>query len=144
MLPPPPNNVSDVQYAYIYNIRAITVKLGEDIPFDTNGIMTDGLVHNYGSSVVIIKKRGIYKITYNVYSDSSNNQLQLIVNNHPVWGSLYGAALGYQNSGQTIVNLNEGDVLALRNISGADITLPLLQQDDYSIINASIILDMLK
>jgi hypothetical protein len=128
------------QFAYIYNTSSYTIQTDQDIPLDFNGPITDKIIHNNGSSIVIIKQTGLYKVSYVVTSDSSNNQVALAVNNRIVYDSLYGAESSFQNYGQTIIHLHEGDVLSLRNIDGVLVT-PVTTYDVYTVINVSLILE---
>jgi hypothetical protein len=128
------------QFAYIYNTASYTVQTGQDIPLDFNGPITDNIIHNNGSSAILIKQTGLYKLTYVITSDNSNNQVALAVNNRVVYDSLYGAEVSYQNYGQTIMYLREGDVLSLRNIDGVLVT-PTAVYDAYNVVNVSVILE---
>ena len=137
----PVNNFSKAkQFAYIYNTASYTVQTGQDIPLDFNGPITDNIIHNNGSSAILIKQTGLYKLTYVIASDNSNNQVALAVNNRVVYDSLYGAEVSYQNYGQTIMYLREGDVLSLRNIDGVLVT-PTAVYDAYNVVNVSVILE---
>ena len=137
----PMNNLpKEKQFAYIYGTASYAVQPDQDIPLDNNGPMTDKLIHNYGSSVIIVKQTGIYKLTYVIVSESSNNQVAVAVNNRVVYDSLYGAEGGAQNYGQIVLHLREGDVLSLRNLEGV-LVLPQLAYDNFNIVNLSIILE---
>jgi hypothetical protein len=126
------------QYIYIYNNAAHIVQPNEDIPLDINGIMTPAFIHNNGSSVVVIKECGVYKITFNITTDGSANQIGLVINNHIQWGSIYGSATG-SNWGQLIIPLNEGDVISFRNMSGSPVTLVPAYYDIFNITNTSLL-----
>lgn len=128
------------QFAYIYNTSGYTIQPNQDIPLDFNGPITDCILHNNGSSVIIIKQTGLYKLSYVITSDGSNNQVALAVNNRVVYDSLYGADGLFQNYGQTIIYLREGDVLSLRNVDGV-LTTPVLTYDAYNVVNVSLILE---
>jgi hypothetical protein len=142
---PNPNSmpITERQYAYIYNISTCIVNSNADIPFDYTGVITNDLIHNYGSSVIIIKKCGLYKLTYTVVTDSSNNQFAFTINNRNAYNSLYGSDSGLQNYGQVIMNLREGDVLSLRNVS-MPLTLLEMTHDSFNMINASLIIEELQ
>jgi hypothetical protein len=130
----------DKQFAYIYGTASYSVQPGQDIPLDQNGPITDKIVHNYGSSVIIIKQTGIYKLTYVVVSESSNNQIAVAVNNRILYDSLYGAEQSSQNYGQQVLYLREGDVLTLRNVDNV-LALPALTYDNFNVVNVSVILE---
>ncbi len=134
---------TEKQYAYIYNIATCLVNSNEDIPFDSNGVLTECFIHNYGSPVVIIKKSALYKIIYTIITDSSNNQFELAVNNRLAYNTLYGSDVGLQNYGQTIMSLREGDILTVRNVS-MPVMLTEMSHDSFNIINASLILEELQ
>jgi hypothetical protein len=129
-------------HAFIYNITPRNILPNEDIPFDSNGSITPAFIHNYGSSVLIVKRTGIYKITFCVSSDISN-QLALYINNFQRWGTLYGINSGYQNFGQAIIELCEGDVISVRNITQTQIQLTTLNVDIYGTVNASLLIEAL-
>ena len=130
------------EYAYLYNTTARTIKSGEDFPFDYNGIISDGIIHNYGSPVIIIKRTGTYKITFNVVADSSANQLNIVVNNRNMTYSLYGNTNNDSNFGQTLIQLREGDVLALRNVDD-DMSVSALTYDMFNVVNAYLLLELI-
>lgn len=48
------------QYAYIYNLTAQPIPIEADVPFDTNGILTSGITHTPGSTMIQILTSGIY------------------------------------------------------------------------------------
>ena len=130
------------QYIYIYNNAPHLVQPNEDIPLDINGIATPAFIHNYGSSVIVIKECGVYKITFNVTADMSANQIGLVINNHVQWGSIYGSSTG-SNWGQMIVLLTEGDVISFRNMSGSPISLIPAYYDIFNITNTSVLVQKL-
>jgi hypothetical protein len=148
MLPPPNHDIPEcpphkcTNHAFIYNITPHTIAAGEDIPFDSNGSLTSAFIHNYGSPVLIVKHTGVYKITYSVSADISN-QIAIYVNNYQRWGTIYGITAGYQNIGQVVANLSEGDVLSVRNISAGPIQLTTFMVDAYGTVNASMLLEEL-
>jgi hypothetical protein len=133
-------NPPQSKYAHVFNVTPRIVQPSEDIPFDSNGPISHAFIHNYGSSVVIVKASGSYKVTYSVSSDMSN-QLVIMVNNNPRYGTLYGIDTGFQNVGQAIITICEGDVLSLRNISAHPIQLSTQYIDVYGLVNASLIIE---
>ncbi len=137
---PMSNLCKEKQFAYIYGTASYSVQPGQDVPLDQNGPMTDKIIHNYGSSVIIIKQTCMYKLTYVIVSESSNNQIAVAVNNRIIYDSLYGAEPSMQNYGQLVLYLREGDVISLRNIDGV-LTLPALTYDNFNIVNVSVILE---
>jgi hypothetical protein len=137
---PNDNLPKEKQFTYIYNTASYTVQQNQDIPLDNTGPSTNKIIHNYGSSVVIIKQPGLYKITYVILSESSNNQVAIAINNRVQYDTLYGASDMYQNYGNAILYLREGDVLSLRNIGG-ELTTPSNTFDNFNVINASLILE---
>lgn len=137
---PMDNLCKEKQFAYIYGTASYSVQPGQDIPLDQNGPVTDKIIHNYGSSVIIIKQTGIYKLTYVLVSESSNNQIAVAVNNRILYDSLYGAEQSAQNYGQLVLYLREGDVLSLRNVDNV-LVLPTIAYDNFNVVNVSIILE---
>jgi hypothetical protein len=137
---PVANLCKEKQFAYIFNTAPYTIQTNQDIPLDINGPMTDKLLHNYGSSVVVVKQTGLYKVTYVVTSETSNNQVIIAINNRPQYDALYGAEGSLQNYGQVIMYLREGDVLSLRNIDGV-LTTPAATYDNFNVVNVSLIIE---
>jgi hypothetical protein len=129
------------QFAYIYNLGAQAVPVETDISFDSNGINSNGIAHIPGASQIQINSGGIYHVTFSVLGVEAN-QFGLFVNGSPITGTIYGTANSNQeNNGQTIINLNTGDILTLRNhTSGGIVTLQAAGGSQTG-VNASILLE---
>jgi BclA C-terminal domain len=107
------------QYAYVYNTAAETVQVGDDINFDTNGVMSSAITHAPGTAGIHLVNAGTYKVTFSV-SATESNQMALYVAGVLVPGSIYGSGAGtQQNTGQAIVTVPAGAVLTLKNHTSA-------------------------
>ncbi|MFJ7746540.1 collagen-like protein [Peribacillus sp. NPDC097295] len=128
----------------MYNLSAQTVAIGDDINFDTNGVITPGIPHVAGSEEIIVITPGDYKITFTV-STNEPSQFALFRNDVLMEGTLYGSGSGAQgNIGQFIVTLAAGDILTIRNnISFSDVTLQTMAGGTQTNANASVILKKL-
>lgn len=131
-----------LDFAFIYNLTAITIATEADVPFSDNGPMTAGFTHAPNSSVITIVNAGTYLITFSV-SGTEPNQFALFLNGTPIAGSIYGSGAGtQQNIGQAIVIAGAGDVLTLRNhTSSAAVGLSSVVGGTQANSNASIIIE---
>jgi len=129
------------EYGYIYNLVPQVVAIEADILFDSNGVLSSGITHPPGTSVIVITTSGTYEIEFDV-SGVEPNQFSLFVNGSPVSGATFGSGAGtQQNTGDVIVNLSAGDVITLRNhSSAAAVTLQTLAGGTQTNVNASILL----
>jgi hypothetical protein len=95
------------------------VQVGDDVAFDTDGVMTSGITHTPGTAGIHLVNAGTYKVTFSV-SATESNQMALYVTGVLVPGSTYGSGAGtQQNTGQAIVTVPAGAVLTLRNHTSA-------------------------
>ena len=132
------------QYGYIYNQAPQVVPIEANVTFDSNGIVSPGIIHAPGTSLITVTTAGTYLVTFSV-SSVEPNQFALFLNDFPILGSVYGSGAGtQQNTGQAIIFLTPGDVLTLRNHSSASaVTLQTLAGGTQANVNASIILERL-
>ncbi|MEK5070485.1 BclA C-terminal domain-containing protein [Sporosarcina sp. FSL K6-1508] len=132
------------EYGYIYNLSPQTVPIEADVLFDSNGLMTPGIVHILGTSQIIVNVSGDYEVTFSV-SGVEPNQFALFLNGAPITGTVYGSGAGtQQNNGQAIISIAAGDALTLRNhSSAAAVTLQTLAGGTQTNVNASIVIKML-
>ena len=132
------------EYGYIYNLTPQTVAIEADVLFDSNGIMTPGIVHTLGTSQIIVNDPGDYEVTFSV-SGTEPNQFALFLNGSPVAGTVYGSGAGtQQNNGQAIFSIAANDVLTLRNhSSAAAVGLASVIGGTQANVNASIVIKML-
>jgi hypothetical protein len=132
------------EYGYIYNLTPQTVAIEADVLFDSNGIMTPGIVHALGTSQIIVNIPGDYEVTFSV-SGTEPNQFALFLNGSPVAGTVYGSGAGtQQNNGQAIIAIAAGDVLTLRNhSSAAAVGLASAIGGTQANVNASVVIKML-
>ena len=132
------------QYAYVYNLGATTIPIEADVPFDTNGLLTDGITHAPGSTHVSIVNAGDYKVTFSV-SGVEPNQMGLFLDGTLVPGTIYGSGAGtQQNTGQAIFTVGAGSALTLRNhSSSAAVGLQSLAGGTQANVNASLTIEQL-
>lgn len=80
------------------------------MPFDSNGLLSDGITHAPGNAGIAFIVAGVYKITYSV-SGVEPGQFALFLNGAVVAGSTYGSGAGTQQDvGQVLVTIGAGDV----------------------------------
>lgn len=129
------------EYAYVYNISAETVAIEDPIDFDTNGIMSAGISHAPGSSVITLAVGGIYEVTYTV-AGVEPNQFALFVDGAPLPESTYGSGAGTQPStGHLLIQVGAGTELTLVNhSSAAAVTLQTLAGGTQANVNASVLI----
>ncbi len=132
------------QYGYIYNTNPGTVAIEAGVTFDTNGVLTPGIIHDPGTTEVTIVESGDYKFTFSV-SGTESNQFALFVNGVVAPGTIYGSGAGtQQNTGQAILRLDAGRVVTLVNHSStAAVGLAPLVGGTQSNVNASLAIEKL-
>jgi hypothetical protein len=132
------------QYAYIYNTSGEVVPLESGVTFDTNGVLTSGIVHAAGDAGVMLVDAGAYLISFSV-SVTEPNQMTLFVGGVPAPGGTYGSGAGtQQNSGHVIVIVAAGAVVAVRNhSSAAAVGLVTPIGGTQPTVNASILIEKL-
>ena len=135
--PGPAGTISE--YGYVYNASLETVAIDADVNFDANGLLTPGITHAPGTSVIGIGPAGIYEITW-LASGVEPNQFALVLNAALVPESRVGSGAGTQVSeGRAILNVPAGSTLSLRNsASAAAVTLQSLAGGTQTNVNASI------
>ncbi|MFC0332719.1 stalk domain-containing protein [Paenibacillus sepulcri] len=132
------------QYGYIYNVSAQVVAINANVSFDSNGVLTSGIVHAPGTSQLIVTDAGTYEVAFSV-SGVEPNQFAIFINGALAAGTVYGSGAGtQQNNGQAIITLAAGDALSLQNYSSAAaVTLQTLAGGTQQNVNASVIIKKL-
>ena len=132
------------EYGYIYNLTPQVVPIEADVLFDSNGVMTPGIVHILGTSQIIVNVSGDYEVTFSV-SGTEPNQFALFLNGTQVPGTVYGSGAGtQQNNGQAIFSIPAGGILTLRNhSSAAAVGLASVIGGTQANVNASIVIKMM-
>jgi hypothetical protein len=132
------------EYAYIYNMGAQFVTLGNAVTFDTNGPMSSGITHSVGSSFIFVNVAGLYRIDWTGCA-LQTNQFSVYVNGVSSAGSRYGAATANShNQGFVLLNLNAGDVIQLNNTgSSGSLNLQANTGGTLPAVNASILIQKL-
>jgi hypothetical protein len=132
------------QYAYIYNLGGETVPLEADVTFDTNGVLTPGIIHTLGVAGITLTTAGTYEATFSV-SGTEPSQMALFVNGILVPGTVYGSGAGtQQNTGQAIFIAPAGAVLTVRNhTSSAAVGLATPIGGTQASVNASVVIEKL-
>jgi hypothetical protein len=128
------------EYAYIYNTGSYLVRFPDAVTFSANGNMTNGISHIPGSSSIIFKTPGVYKIEFSV-SANETNQFFIIKNGNPVpvAGSTYlSASANQQNTGMVIVDIFPTDIIQLRSNSSN-----IFLSGGGAVVNASIMITQL-
>jgi hypothetical protein len=128
-------------FANIYHVGDYTVPINEDIPFNTNGIISSGFSHTVPDKAITIVNAGVYIVFF--YTTSVEpNQFALFQNGLAPYipGGLFGSGSGtQQNNGAVIINAMAGDTLTLRNHSSpAAVGLANLSGGTEINVNASL------
>jgi hypothetical protein len=120
------------------------IALEAPILFDTNGLITPGIIHTPGTASILVVEAGDYEVTFSV-SGVEPNQFALFLNGAPVPGTVYGSGAGtQQNTGQVLLTIPAGGVLTLHNhTSAAAVILQTLAGGIQTNVNASIIIKKL-
>jgi hypothetical protein len=120
------------------------VAVGNDVIFDSNGILTAGITHTAGLAPITVTDPGHYKVTFGI-SSVEPSQFTVFMNGVAISGATFGSGAGtQQNDGQVIVALAAGDVITLRNYtSAAAVTLQTLAGGTQTSVNASLVLEKL-
>ena len=132
------------EYAYIYNELDRTIAVNASVPFDSNGLLTPGIIHATGAAGVQVVNAGDYKVTFSV-SGTEPNQMALFLNGVVVEGTIYGSGAGtQQNTGQAIFTIGAGNTLTLRNhASTAEVGLATPIGGTEASANASLTIEKL-
>lgn len=128
-------------YGYIYNLTPRVVAIEAPVLFDSNGVITAGILHTPGTSTIQVVEQGDYEVTFSV-SGTEPNQFALFLNGVPLPQTVYGSGAGtQQNNGQVILTLAAGSVLSLHNhTSAAAVTLASVVGGTQPNVNASIVI----
>ncbi len=120
------------------------VAIEAGVTFDSNGVLSAGIIHAPGSAAITVVNSGTYKIAFSV-SGVEPSQIGLFVNGAPATGTVYGSGAGtQQNNGQAILVLGAGDVLTVLNhSSAAAVTLQTLAGGTQTSVNASVVIEKL-
>ena len=131
-------------YGYVYNQSAQFIPVGSDIGFDSNGVITAGVTHALGNTVVSVTTAGNYLVTFSV-SPVQAAQFSLVVNGNQIAGTVYGTVAGnQQENGKVILTLSAGDILTMRNTgSTGAINLQTNTGGSQASVNAAITLEKL-
>ena len=113
----------------MYNLATLadaTIVGGADIPFSNNGPLL-GIAHTPATTIIIVPLTGNYEIIYNVSVSAGIGASIAIAVNGTVNAATQISALVATGelSGNTILSLNAGDELTLRNNSAVALTLTL-------------------
>jgi hypothetical protein len=135
-------------YAYVYNLGAQIVNVGNTITFSNNGVMSAGITHTAGTANVTVLTAGTYEINYTT-SASQTAQMVLFVNGvaRPEMRS------GSSHAGDSRINnvhgilvLAANDILTLRSdpTSSQAFALQAAVGGTAPIVNASILIRRLE
>ena len=101
-------------YASIYNVSAQSVRLNNNVLFDSNQLMFN-IDHTPGNPEIYIRVPGYYVFTFSINTDQSG-QFALFVNNDPHYETICGKNAGAgQIISRCILHFNCNDVLTIRN-----------------------------
>lgn len=111
-------------YGYVYNLtpsKLIIVNAGADIPLSSNGLL-NRVIHTEGATTITVPDTGTYLINYSLSANVDfGSSVALAVNGTADLSTKL--PVTFNSSGSAILNLNEGDVITLRNDSDSAIIL---------------------
>jgi hypothetical protein len=128
-------------YGFMFNESAQTVAVEADVVFDSSAVASN-VSHTAGSPTMTVNNAGLYEVRFTV-NGVEPNQFNIIVNGAPTTpGGTFGSgSANGQTNGQTLLSLNAGDVLTLRNHSSASaVTLQTLAGGTQTNVNASLMI----
>lgn len=122
--PPGPQGPGIQSYGYVYNLtpsKLIIMNAGADIPFSNNGPL-NRVTHTEGTATITIPQTGTYLINYGLSANVDfASSVALTVNGAVDLSTKL--PVTFNSSGSAILNLNEGDIITLRNDSASAIVL---------------------
>ena len=133
--------------AYIYtNTEVMDIARDADIIFTTNGWITLQIKHNEGDEKIIFNRRGIYIVDF--YACISNMCLSGAIFGITINGRLVANSLSRTNDGivlgQAVIQIEEGDILRIRNCSGKPLYFNCFAGGQEKNIRASITINQIE
>lgn len=101
-------------WGYVFQVNTQTIAVGAPINYSNNGPLS-GVNHVPGASRIEVVQAGIYSISFSVYTAQNNPQDWAVIVNG-VQRSRFNSA-GQTISGVTLLSLNAGDSITIRNIN---------------------------
>jgi hypothetical protein len=133
--PTGPANTNQAEYASLVNVGEQVVANGEMLNFDTNQLLSSGIVYAPGLPFITIATRGVYKITFDVYAATTGYQFDVLLNGALVQDAEF-RTTGNELHGQTLLSVAAGDTIQLMAVTPSTVTLL-----NVGPINASIIIE---
>jgi hypothetical protein len=133
--PTGPANTNQAEYASLVNVGEQVVANGEMLNFDTNQLLSSGIVYAPGLPFIMIATRGVYKITFDVYAATTGYQFDVLLNGALVQDAEF-RTTGNELHGQTLLSVAAGDTIQLMAVTPSTVTLL-----NVGPINASIIIE---
>ena len=122
--PPGPRGPGIQSYGYVYNLtpsKLMVLNAGADIPFSSNGPL-NRVIHTEGATTVTVPDTGAYLINYGLSANVDfGSSVALAVNGTADPSTKL--PVTFNSSGSAILNLDEGDIITLRNDSDSAIIL---------------------
>jgi hypothetical protein len=133
-----------MECAYLYtNSEIMEIMQDESVVFNKNGYLTDNIKHNEGSDEIQIDVRGMYLISFVIHAINESS-FALTVNDRIVANSVARNTIGNKLIGQSIIQIEKGDILRIRNCSGKNIMLNCFAGGSQRNVRISIILEQLE
>lgn len=101
-------------WGYVFQVSTQSIAVGAPINYSNNGPLS-GVNHEPGTSRIEVVGAGIYSISFSVYTAQNNPQDWAVIVNG-VQRSRFNSA-GQTISGVTLLSLNAGDSITIRNIN---------------------------
>lgn len=133
-----------MECAYVYtNSEVMEIAKDDAVVFNKNGYLTDEIHHPEGSDKIRFGVRGLYLVSFVIHA-INESVFALMVNDHIVSNSIARNTIGNKLIGQSIIQIEEGDYLQVRNCSDADVTLNCFAGGSQRNVRVSLIVEQIE
>ena len=133
-----------MECAYVYTNSEV-MEIGKDdcVVFNKNGHLTEEIHHPEGSDKLRFGTRGLYLVSFVIHA-INESIFALMVNDRIVSSSIARNSVGNKIIGQSIIQIEEGDCLQVRNCSGADVVLNCFAGGSQRNVRISLIVEQIE
>jgi hypothetical protein len=133
-----------MECAYLYtNSEIMEISKDDAVVFNKNGYLTDEIHHPEGSDKIRFGVRGLYLVSFVIHA-INESIFAIIVNERIVSSSIAQNTIGNKLIGQSIIQIEEGDCLQVRNCSGKDVVLNCFAGGSQRNVRVSLIVEQVE
>ncbi len=133
-----------MECAYLYtNSEVMEIAKDECEILNKNGYSTAGIYHSEGTDKVRFGARGLYLISFVIHA-VNESIFALTINERIVSNSIARNTVGNKLIGQAIIQIEEDDVLQIRNCSGKNVVLNCFAGGAQRNVRVSLIVEQLE